>query len=216
MNNRAGAETFILNWINKITEDADNVIIYKNLFAKMTNSEFDVFINKSMLPISAPNFTKVKLSVERNLKLAKELGHDFFQRIWIGASGGNPTYLTPIPYLVMDLPIRRASQLLIKKLAVADNNKSVDTLTGQLSSTTKGAKISYPELQVLSAMNLDKSITELMKYRGGDSKGFLAMNAMISKYGTANQSTLVNYSSGVESTRLLKTFLTCCHLKNNL
>ena len=216
MVDRKGAENFIIKMIGKIASGSDNVIIYKNLFAKMTNAEFDVFINKQFLPITVPNFTSTKISVKSNLELAKELGYNFFQKLWIGANNGNPTYLTPIPYLVVDLPLRRASQLLIKKLAIAENNKSVDTLSGQLSSATKGAKISFPELQVLSAMGLDHSITELMKYRGGDSKGFLAMNSMISKMGGANQKTLVNYSSGVESTKILKTFLTCMHISSTL
>lgn len=89
-------------------------------------------------------------------------------------------------------------------------------MSGQPTGDSKGSKISFPELQNLAAMGLDNSVIEMMKYRGGDLKGFNAMNAMIARYGTTNLKTLQNYSSGVESTRVLKTFLTSCHLRSTL
>ena len=130
--------------------------------------------------------------------------------------GDVPTHLTPIEYLVVDLPLRRASQLLIKKIKVPDHSNVIDALTGQPTGESKGATLSHPELQVCAAMGLEDSMVELMKYRGGDNKGIVALNGMLSKYGTANLKTLSNYASGVESTKTLKTFLTCMHLKSTL
>ena len=220
-NNRAGAEAFILKYIEALCPGGDNIKLYKTFFASMSNGEFDKYMQDiesgvKFLVIYAPNFNKNALSLERNFKIAEQLNHNFFERLWIGAKGSTPAYLTPIPYLVMDLPVRRASQLLVKKLAVAENNKSVDSMTGQLSSATKGARLSFPEMQVLAAMGLDNSIIELTKYRGGDVKGYAAMKAMLNKYGTTNMGTLANYASGVESTRTFKTFLNCMHIRNTL
>jgi hypothetical protein len=127
-----------------------------------------------------------------------------------------PTYLTPNKYLVIDLPIRRAAQLLIKKISIPKHSKVIDHLTGQPTGESKGAKVSYPELAILSAMGLDKSLLELLKYRGGDSKGNAVLTQMLSSLGTANLDTLKNYASGVQSTHTLHTFLTCAHLKNNI
>ena len=214
--NRKAAEKSIINDVFEITNSNDNVIIYRNLFASMNDKQFDEFVTRKMIPIIMPNFYKDRLSVKRNLAIGKKWGVKFFQRLWIGANNGSPEYLTPLEYFVIHLPLRRASQMHMKKLAVADNNKSVDMLTGQLSANTKGSKITLPELHVLAAMGLDKSVVELMKYRGGDSKGFLAMNAMISRYGNCNQDTLKNYASGVESTNLVSTILKCMHVANNL
>jgi hypothetical protein len=56
----------------------------------------------------------------------------------------------------------------------------------------------------------------MMKFRGGDLKGFNAMNAMISRYGTANLKTLNNFASGVESTKTFSTYLRAMHFKTNL
>lgn len=219
--NRAAAEALILKYIKKISPRSTNDQIYKDLFASMNNTQFAEFIadlesGKRFLAIVNPNMMDTGLSVENNLKIAEELGHKFFQRLWIDGKEGEPAYLSPIEYLVVDLPLRRASQLLIKKIKVPEHNRVVDTLSGQPTGESKGAKISYPELQVCAAMGLENSMVELMKYRGGDTRGNKAYNAMLSKMGTTNLKTLSNYSSGVESITTLKTFLNAAHLRSTL
>lgn len=219
--NRTKTEAFILKYIDKLIEGGENKGLYKKLFESMSDKDFETFIDdidtgKRFLVLVAPNFHGKGLTVENNFKIAEELGHEFFQSIWIEGKDGVPTHLTPIKYLVVDLPLRRASQLLIKKISVPDHNKVIDTLTGQPTGESKGARISYPELQVAAAMNLEASMVELMKYRGGDARGGVALNGMLSKLGTANLKTLSNYASGVESTASLKTFLTCCMIRSTL
>jgi hypothetical protein len=218
---RKETEAFIYKYIEELLPNGGNTTIYKQLFANMSDEDFDVFMKdlesgKTILTIIAPNLSETSLNVDRNLAIAEELGHEFFQHIWIEGEDDTPTYLTPVKYLVVDLPVRRASQTLVKKISVPDDSKTVDTLTGQPTGESKGAKISYPELQLCAAMGLENTMVELMKFRGGDVKGNMAINVMLSKYGTANLKTLSNYSSGVESTRTLKTFLTCMHLKSTI
>lgn len=218
---RKEAESFILTYLKKITGSDENPEIYKKIFAAMNDKDFEQFIKdlesgEKFLVVIVPNFGKVSLDVERNLAIAKDLKHEFFQKLVIEGQGEIPTYLTPIPYLVVDLPVRRASQLLIKKISVPKHNKVIDSLTGQPTGESKGAKISYPELQVAAAMGLENCMVELMKYRGGDVRGGAALNGMISRYGRANLRTLSQFASGVESTATLKTFLTAAHLKSTL
>ena len=221
MSNRKDAENFIVSYINKIMPDGDNRKLYIDLFASMDDNAFakfmdDIDTGKSTLAIIAPNFGKVPLSVERNLAIAKELGHNFFQRVWIEGSGDTPTYLTPIPYLVVDLPLRRQAQVLVKKISIPEDNKSVDDFTGQPTGKSKGARISYPEVQVLAAMGLNNSLTEMLKYRGGDIKGFDAMNRSISNTGGVSMKSISHLTSGVESTRILSTYLKCMHIESTL
>lgn len=218
---RSKAEQVILTYIKKLAPKINNDQLYKELFAHMTDAQFDEFIGglesgRVHLSVVVPNMVDTGLSVENNFKIAKELGHEFFQHLWIDGKDGEPAYLTPIPYLVVDLPARRASQLQIKKIKVPEHNRVVDTLTGQPTGDSKGAKISYPELQVCVAMGLENTMVEFMKYRGGDVKGNKAYNAMLSKLGTANLKTLSQYASGVESTNTLRTFINCCMLKTTL
>lgn len=219
--NREEAQAFILEWINKIAPSGENGQIYIDLFKGMDDKEFEDFMYKlasgeSCLAVVTPNFSNTGISTERNLQLAKELGHNFFQRIWIEGDENTPTYLTPIPYLVVDLPLRRQAQLLVKKISIPEDNKVVDDFTGQPTGRSKGSKISYPETQIMAAMGLDNCLVEFLKYRGGDIKGFDAMNDSISKTGGVSIKAISHLASGVESTQTLKTFLTCMHLSNTL
>lgn len=221
MSNRKATEEFIISYIDKILPGSGNKEIYIELFSKMDDNQFDSFMKKlesreNRLAIIAPNFAEPRLDVERNLKISDELGHNFFQRILIEGSGERPTYLTPIPYMVVDLPLRRQAQLLVKKISIPEDNKTVDQLTGQPTGSSKGSKISYPEIQVLAAMSLDNSLLELLKFRGGDVRGFNAMNKMISTTGGVSLDTIERYAGGVESTKTLKSYLISMHLSNTL
>lgn len=221
MANRKAAEAIIVEFVDKLTPGTENANIYRSIFKTLDDKAFDAFMTsletgKQKLAIIVPNFTKNKLSIDRNYQIAKELGHEFFQRLWIEGKDDTPTYLTPNKYMVLDLSVRRASQLLVKKISVPKHNRVIDSLTGQPTGESKGAKISYPELQVCAAMGLEHSMVELMKYRGGDARGQAALNGMLSKYGRVNQAAVSGFASGVESTNTVKTFLTCAHLKSTL
>lgn len=215
--NRAAAQKFIIEQIHAILPDGKNKKIYEDMFARMSDKQFDDFMKKledgsAKLTIVAPNLMESKLSVERNLALGKKLGHEFFERIWMKDSDDSPSYLTPQKYMVVDLPVRRQAQLLVKKISIPEDNKSVDDLTGQPTGKSKGSKISYPETQVLAALGLDDTLTELLKYRGGDIKGFNAMNRQIAETGSTSMKAVEPFSGNVQSTVTLKTYLTGMHI----
>ncbi len=219
--NRKAAQDFIISLIHAMLPDGKNKKIYEDLFAGMDDARFEEYINdldsgKSSLAIFAPNWTEVSLNVERNLAIAKKLGHNFFERIWIHGDGESPTYLTPIPYMVVDLPINRQAQLLVKKISIPEDNRAIDEFTGQATGRSKGSSISYNETQVLAALDLTDSLEELIKYRGGDTKGFDAMNTSIAKTGGVSMKSIAHLASGVESTKMMKVILTCMHFKTEI
>jgi hypothetical protein len=221
MANRKAAEEVIYKFINKLLPSSPNVAMYKELFAGMSDKQFDDFMKKledgsSRLAVVSPNFSEPKLTVERNLDLADELGHQFFERIWMDGGEDAPMYLSPIPYLIVDLPLRRQAQLLVKKISIPEDNKSIDDFSGQPTGKSKGSRISYPEIQVLASLGLDESLVEMIKFRGGDVKGFDAMNNAISKTGGVSLQAIEPLSSKVQSTVTLSTLLTCMHLSNTL
>jgi len=219
--NRKAAEKVILEYIEKLLPGSPNTQLYKDLFAAQSDKQFDDFMKgiedgSIRLAIIAPNFGEQSLSKERNLDLADELGHDFFERIWINPGNDIPPYLSPIKYLVVDLPLRRQAQLLVKKISIPEDNKSTDDYTGQPTGKSKGSKISYPETQILAALNLDANLTELLKLRGGDNKSFDAMNTVISQTGSVSQEAIKHLGGRVKSTETLAIFLTCMHLGTTL
>ena len=220
-NTRKQTEDFIIDYIDKIAPGGENKKIYSDMFSKMNDQKFHEFMlnlkNKvTRLAIIKPNFPEVRIKLEDLFKVGDSLGYNFFKRIWVPAQGGNRAYLTPIPYLVVDLPLRRQAQLLSKKISIPKDNNTVDDFTGQPTGDSKGSKVSYPEAQVLMAMGLKTSLTELLKYRGGDEKGFNAMNNSIDKTGTVNLAEIERYTSGVTSIHTLKALLNAMMLKNTL
>lgn len=219
--NRKAAEQVILTYLEKIAPKSGNAEQYKRAFAAMSDKAFEQYIHDiesgaKPLYIIAENFSKAPLSLERNLKIGDELGYSFFQKLWIEGSQDVPSYLTPNEYMVLDLPLRRASQMLRKKISVPKDMQKIDMLTGQPTGESKGAKISFPELQICAAMGLDSCMIELMKYRGGDAGGNRALSDSLSKRGTARLQSLAVHATGVQSTNTLRTFLTCAGLKTNL
>lgn len=219
--NRKAAEELCLSIIAKIVPDGSQVPLYKQYFDSMNDKEFEAFISRlesgqEKLCIISHNFSKSPPTTENNLAIAKELGHNFFTPLIYEGINGMPSYSTPIEYMVIDVPSRRASQTIVKKAKIPKNQDTIDFLTGQPTGDSKGAKISYPELQLCMAMELDASMTELMSVRGGDDGKRRVYNAALNRYGSVSQKQLEAYATGVTSTSTLKTLFTCIHLKNNL
>lgn len=218
---RKQTEDFIIKYIEKIAPGIGNKEIYQKFFSNLTNVQFADFMDKLEreeinLAIFIPNSKANVVTVENNLKLGKELGYKFFSKLLISGKKDLPDHMTPVEYLVLDLPFRRASQLISKKIKIPKNNRIVDSLSGQPTGISKGAKISYPELLILASMGLDNSITEMINVRGGDNKAFLVYNNFIDKYGKVTLNSLQNFKSVVKSTSTLKTFLTAMHIKSNM
>lgn len=220
-NNRKAATEYILKYVDAILPGSPNTAHWEKTLNGMTDAEFRQFMqdlrdDKVTLSLEVPNLGKYRLSTKRNLDLAKELGYEFFNRIKFGPSEDRPGYITPIKYLVLTLPIRRQAQHLLKKISIPKDNNSVDIFTGQPTGKSQGSKMSYPEGLVMLSNGLEKSMVEVMKYRGGDRGGFNALNDSIIKTGIARLDAVAPNATGVESTATLKTFLTCMHLKTEI
>lgn len=221
MKNRKAAEAFILKYIEKLMPGSPNTKMYEEKFASMSDKQFDDWMSKlgrgeEILPLVAPNLTEYKLDINRNLSIAEELGHEFFQRIWLVSQDGKTKYLTPRRHLIYDLPVRRQAQLLVKKISIPKHSRTVDNLTGQPTGDSKGARVSFAELQIMSALGLNSTVREMVKLRGGDEKGFNAMNTMISRQGSVSQKAIDPYTGTVKSSEVLHAYLTAAHLENNL
>lgn len=219
--NREKATAFILKYLDKILPGTQDVAQHKAFLEGLSDKAFEEYMTdlrsgKKYVTITAPNYGKVNLDLERNKKVADELGVKLFHRLWMPATERTPAYLTPNEYFVCKLPVRVASQRLLKKMSIPQSQKTINTLTGQATGASKGASISHPELRVCAAMGLEASMIELLKYRGGDGRGYAALSSSLMKTGKANLKSLSYFASGVESTNTIKTYLTSAHLKNTL
>lgn len=220
--NRKAAEAELLSCISQILPNSENEKIYQDILKGMPDNEFDQWIadlesGARQLALIAPELVEPSLSVERNLDLAEKWGHKFFERIWMDSQNGSPSYLSNEPYLVVDLPLKRQAQFLIKKISIPEDNRSIDTFTGQPTGKSKGSKISWPELQILAALGgFDETIAEFFKFRGGDLQGFNAMNNMIANTGGVSLNAIGSLGTKVKAVQSLSTLLTSMHLTNSI
>lgn len=225
---RKQVQDLCLSIISDITHgDKNNKKLYEDLFNGMSDAEFDSFMSdlrdgRKHLSIIVPHGNEVKIDLKNNLtNVSKKLGFDFFQQIVneeeVNADGSieTPGYITPHKYLIMKLPIRRASQLLMKKISVPTDNTKRDILTGQVTGTSRARRITYPEIQVLIGYGLSNTINELMTARGGDKGLSNAMSASLIRTGQVKQADIEPYSQGVMATKTLKSYLLCMGIRSS-
>lgn len=224
--NRKAAEKVILSVVDSISPGNPNVQHYKNLFdpnspTYIDDKGFDDWMTRwrnkegAIVYVDSPD-GKHQLDVKRNLEvIAPKMGIEFFQQIWYQDETGD-WFLTPNTYMIVPYPVRRQAQLLVEKISIPEHNRSIDDYTGQVTGDSRGSKISYPELSLLKAFGLKKSIEELMHWRGGDVKGNRLMNQQIMRTGGASMDALAPYAGEVTSTRTLRNILIGMHLDNTL
>ena len=117
---RKAVQDYIIKYVGAIVSGNENVKLYEDLFKNMTDEEFDNFMQRMKkgevhVSVVVPNDGKIRVSVENNFKVAKQLGHEFFQRVKVTNHPDYPDHLLPVKALTMILPVRRAQQLLAKK-----------------------------------------------------------------------------------------------------
>ena len=222
MSMRELAEKEILYFIERILPDGENVKIYKDLFARTSDEEFDVWMERlgngeEILAIFKPNLLGAKISLTRNIEVAEELGFPLFQHLYLTDQDTGMVRKTPAKYLIGMVPFRRQAQTLESKMSVPDNDDVVDQLTGQATGVSKGSRMSYPEIQVNLSKGLDKMLLELVKFRAGDAKSYAAMNKSIYETGSVSlDSVMANVPSTVKASESLSVILKAMMIQNNI
>lgn len=170
--NRKAAEEFIYKVMSRLDPSGKNTKRYKDFFSKMSNEEFHQYMlniknKKDVLVFYSSNMSD-KLRMDDALALAKELGVLVCEKLRIKDPATGKYFTTPFPYPILQVPIRRFSQFADHKFSVAEGDSKIDALTGQVVKPDKAGSISQVEVQALYARGLTNTITELIKYRGGD------------------------------------------------
>ena len=220
--NRKKTEEFILKYIKKITGTDFNVNLYKDLFKSMNDKEFDKFMKsfeqeKRYLNIIAPlDKGAVNITVENNMKIAKEFGHDFFQRLVYDFNNDGNKIRSVEKFFVYPALFRRTKQTSEKGASVSENDKKIDILTGQVAGDSRSSKISFPEIQLLNGMGMKESIKELAQHRGGDEGAMRAIKQSLLKHGATSNRLANEYSTGTTSSKTLQAYLAGMHYKISL
>ena len=219
--NRAGAEKEILKYVEAIEGGIVNVGLYKELFKRLSNKEFDNYMREvrdgeAYITMIVPNGGDFILDTARSMEVGESLGVKYFQRVIITDPVTGERTLSPLEYLIIDMPVRRQSQHLIKKQSIPDNNRIIDQMSGQVTGASKGSRISLPELMALESRGLNDTLREVIKVRGGDREAYNAMSASITETGGYSLKPIENLGSRPTSTNILKALLLSIHMDNTL
>lgn len=217
-------KTFIekaVAFVNEIDDSGDNGIIMRTLLEGLTDKDFWEYVHKinsgeETLAMYLPNHKKV-LQQKDLIEISKKHQIPFWHHITHHDKDTGLSYRSIEKHLVLKVPVRRMIQVLDKKISVPENNKFIDNLTGQPAGPSAAAKISFQELMAMYNQGLTKyAIIELIKYRGGDVKGFNAMNRQLIENGTVSLDGILSETGGVKSKETAAAFLTAQHYDNNL
>lgn len=219
---RKAAEKEAIYFISKFLPGSDNPKVYEEMFARMSDKDFEEWIvglesGAEIMALFAPNLQDVTLNMNRNYEIGDELGYELFQHVILTDQQTGQTYRTANKHLVGIVPFRRQVQMLVKKASIPSSNHIIDQRTGQPTGDSKGARLSAPELQVNASKGLHDMITEMIKFRGGDEQAYLAMNRSIMETGEASiNSIMTGFDSTVKANKTLSVYLKAQHLDNNL
>lgn len=220
---------FILDNIAKIIPgDKTNVDLLREKLNAFSDKEFEDYIRRlapattpeqikqrEILPFYVPNLGKHRISIARNFKIVRELGKSLTHRLVMTDGATGLQYVTPHPYPVLDLPVRRQAQTVVKKRSIPEHNQRVDDLTGQPTSQSKGSRVSAPELGSLSSRGLDATIMEKIKVRGGDEAAYREMRRQLVENGECSLEQVQGLGKA-KSIDTISVFFNCMHLGNNV
>lgn len=219
----SGKRKAVCQRIYEICDLADpsgfNSQYYHQLLDKMTDQQFAGWMQlikegKWQIHLVAPNMTKHILTNANLVKCADKMGLKLMHRLWMTDKATGEKYLTDNEYLVLRIPIRRQQQFLDEKRSIATSEKQVDSLTGQVTGDSKAASFTNPEIQVLMARGLTKTLEEFINVRGGNIGNYGEFKRSLEENGsvTLNQ---MDPSSRTRSAVMAGVLLTAMCLDNN-
>jgi len=211
---RKSIEQKIYDYMDMLDPKGLNRGIYERLFKEMDDNEFSDWVSRLgsdyQLAFTAPNGGDVDVSLDRLRKIAKKMGIEVFEKLVVEESGIKT--LTPHPFNLLRLVIRRANQHATSKINLPKNNKVRNVLTGQVTNKSKAAGITMPEALIISAYGLDDSLKELTSVRGGDTKAMKKMDSLAMETGKISLEDLKPYMTKSRGFKSLKEFYRGMHL----
>jgi hypothetical protein len=190
-----------------------NIGLISKLIDGMTDKELEALVDdienkKSLIPLVVPNGSTIDyedllaVANKRKVKLHKK----------IITTDGNKRTKGRIARLVMEVPVKKLAQLVDKKRSIADDQHSVNHLTGQVTGASKSMSITNPELSLWAGNGMHDSTKECTKYRGGDVNSKIVIEKLAESGMEITQETLERYSSGPEVNNTVKQLLLGMHI----
>lgn len=217
---RKDVEDFFLDHIGELTPGTDNRAIYAELFKEFTDDELRTFQNRCaggfIPPVWIPNMEEAIIDHEIVMRIGERLGAQYYQHLVLVDPITGEENTTPLPHLVLDVPVNRQSQHGSKGVSTAESNDVVDQLSGQATGVSKSATMSLPEASILKDAGHHNAILEFTKVMGGDEDAFNSMMDQIDETGGFSLQSILDADTRPQVTKLLKHYLLGIGADNNI
>lgn len=218
---RKRATDMALSFIQDLSP-GENVELTKKRLESLSDQEFDLLMVKfskgeDYLQTFHPVGDKeTRLDMDHLHDVANKYKISFYKRVWMPNEDGS-WELSNKNSMVMYLPVRIQQQLVTKKISIPKDNRHIDYFSKQATGPeTKGARMSYPEVNTMLAMGLTNTVEEMMHFRGGAENGVRVLETSIMQIGRASADVLRQYSGTVGANHMLHSYLTAMMLKSTL
>lgn len=220
----------IRNDLNAIDPGNKSIDIILKSIENMSTAQFEDYIERlrngildnpnlnkprELISLVVTDMAHTKITVSKNIALAKKWGWDIAQRAWLVDPITKQRYLTNRPYVALELPVFRQAQTLEHKMAIANSDTLLDNRTGSSAKTVAGASLSGPEVQALLSQGREAAVMEMMKFRGGDDRAYREMSRSLMETGSFNMNSY-NEPTRAKSSDMVNIYLKASHLDVNV
>lgn len=230
MGNREAFKKSIINDLKTLSPDTNNWKIIGDQIDKLSDEQIEHMVeameNASsgnidpskpvyFIPIILPVGYHASANIKKIISVLESWGLKPFDQVWMTDQTTGQLILSNQKYLNLYIPKRRLAQTLDKKSSIPKDISEIDERSNQTTGESKGARLSYPELQVLASMGLQKTMSELVKTRGGDLESQRKFNRALIMTGQFSQEQN-DPDSRAKSSDILNIFFRCIGFDNNL
>lgn len=208
-------------WLDDIDQSGRSTQFFLEQVEKLSDVDLEAWVSRLekeqdyLSVIMQFNDTK-SITYENNIKVAEKRGVPIFQRIWYVDPSTKQEVLCPEVRPVYLLPVRRQIETIDYKISYSSSNMKVDAHTGQVIGDDQASRISYPELMIVYSKQLNWSLVEFMKYRGGDVKGRIEFNNLLRNTGDVAMENLLRTKTTVKSSETLQIYFLAMHWQTNI
>ena len=213
---RKEIEAFILKHLDIIDPSKTNSELYKKIFQQISDATLLRLIEKRV-PIYMPTNGPVVIDPPAVVAAAKKhFNYNFYQHAYLTDPKTGMVGKTVFKHMVMDVPVRRQTQMIEKKPSMPAHNRTIDKLTNQPTGASKSSSFSFPQSYVMFAKGYDQTLAEFLQDRGGNMKAYRVIDRQIRQTGSASRNFQGREKTRTKSVQTLGVIYKGMHLGNNL
>lgn len=216
---RQKAEELIYATFDAVDTTHTNSDYYRNLFAKMSDTEFKKFCSRRLPFRFHSNAFNVEPKIYHVVDAFKVLKKPLLERVKLPYVFVDPKTGEPVETaecLVIYLHLKRMKQMLTKKNNNAIDISKRDMKTGQLLGHDKGSKETYREFESLALMDLEYTMDEFARPKADAMMAMTQMSNEISSKGYVSQSDLQIPKDDSIAKRAVSVYLLGAHIYSNI